>query len=101
MIVGTGEIGNRGTSEAPAIQAVNVASNCNAYLYGGKIANNVTNCSGAGIFVGKSANLYMYSGTVTNNKTTQDGGGIATENGVINILSGLVDCNTASNGGVA
>lgn len=97
--VGTGEIGNRGTSEAPAIQAVNVASNCNAYLYGGKIANNVTNCSGAGIFVGKSANLYMYGGTVTNNKTTQDGGGIATENGVINILGGLVDCNTASNGG--
>lgn len=97
--VGNGEIGNRGTSESPAIQAINVATNCNAYLYGGKIANNITNCSGAGIFVAKSANLYMYGGTVANNKSTQDGGGIATETGTINVLGGTIDSNIASNGG--
>lgn len=97
--VGNGEIGNRGTSESPAIQAINVATNCNAYLYGGKIANNITNCSGAGIFIAKSANLYMYGGTVANNKSTQDGGGIATETGTINVLGGTIDSNIASNGG--
>ena len=62
--VGTGEIGNRGTDDSPAVQAINIANDCNVYVYGGSIANNITNSNGAGVLLGDSASFYMYGGSV-------------------------------------
>ena len=51
--VGTGEIGNRGTDDSPAVQAINIANDCNVYVYGGSIANNITNSNGCRCAIGR------------------------------------------------
>lgn len=98
--VGTGEIGNRGTDDSPAVQAINIANDCNVYVYGGSIANNITNSNGAGVLLGDSASFYMYGGSVKNNKTTQNGGGISVQpssSGGVYLYNGEISDNSAVN----
>ena len=96
---GTGEIGNRGTDEAPAKSAVSVGNSAKAYIYGGNFAKNISSDDGAAIYAQSGSELYILGGNFTDNTSYKNGGAVYANGAAFTMRGGIMSGNSAVNGG--
>ena len=90
-------------NKAPSSGAIHNSPGCEVIINGGTLSNNqATNGSGGAI--SNYGNLIINNATISNNKVIYDGGAILNacwENscGTMEMINGLIETNTAQNGG--